>query len=164
MSVNFNVDKYYPVQGSNKFQTVAFPVTKAFRINCVGSTAGTHTCVSLPKGSIVLGFVARVAEALESTGATVQLGFTGVGHMLSTAHASGTATLGTIITGNAGSALSSKTYQAAYCLTAADTFDFIVGSQAITTGSGAGKIDVFLTYIPVPVGDLDTSEFLTYSF
>ena len=165
MSVNFNVDKFYPVQGSNKFQTVSFPITKAFRINCVGSTAGTHTCVSLDKGTIVLGFVARVAEAVESSGsATVQLGFTGVGHMLSTAHGSGAATLGTIITGNGGSALSSKTYQAAYCLTAADTFDFIVGAAPISTGSGAGKIDVFLTYIPIPVGDLDTSEFLTYSF
>ena len=158
----FGVDKLYPVQGSNKFQTVSFPITKAFRINLAGSTVGTRTLFRVPKGSLVLGFVGRVSEAMESSGATVQIGFTGVGSMLSTAHASGAATLGTIITGNANSALSSKAAQMVYPLTADDTFDCIIGTGDITTGNGAGKIDVFLTYIPAPVDDLSTSEFLSY--
>jgi hypothetical protein len=161
----FVADKFYPVQGSNRFQTSSFPITKAFRINCAGSTVGTHTCFSVPKGSKILGFSARVAEAVESSGAaTVQLGFTGVGSVLSTAHGSGAATLGTIITGNSNSALSSKTAQMIYIPIADETFDFIVGTAPISTGSGAGKIDVFLTYIPLPTEDLSTAEFLSYSF
>jgi hypothetical protein len=160
----FVADKFYPVQGSNRFQTSSFPITKAFRIVCAGSTAGTHTCFSIPKGSKILGFSARMAEALESSGATIQLGFTGVGSMLSTVHASGAATAGTIITGNSNSALSSKTCQMVYIPTADETFDFIVGTGAITTGNGSGKIDVFLTYIPLPTEDLSTAEFLSYSF
>jgi len=156
------VGKYYPVQGTNKFQTVSFPITKAFRVNLPGKTAATHTLFSVPKGSIVLGFSARVATAMESTGATIQIGFTGVGSMLSTAHASGAATLGTIITGNANSALSSKTSQMVYCPIADDTFDLIVATQDITTALGAGVLDVFLTYVPMPVDPLTTSEFLSY--
>ena len=83
---------------------------------------------------------------------------------LLTAHGSAAATVGTIITGNSNSALSSGSAQMAYIPTAADTFDFIVGGNVISTGSGAGVIDVFLTYIPLPSEDLSTSEFLSYSF
>ena len=105
-----------------------------------------------------------VADALESTNAaTVQLGFTGIGTMLSTAHGTGTATKGTIITGNAASALSSKTCQMAYIPTADETFDVIVGGNKFSTGSGnGGSIDVYLTYIPLPNGDLSTSDFLSF--
>jgi hypothetical protein len=124
------------------------------------TAATTYTLFTVPKGSVVLGFTGRVSAAVESTNAaTVQIGFTGVGGMLSTAHASGAATLGTIITGNSNSALSSATYQLPYVLTANDTFDLIVGGNR----ANAGKIDVFLTYIPVPVDDLSTDEFLTYT-
>lgn len=155
-------DKFYPVQGSNRFMTCSFPITKGFHVDLKGSTAGTHTAFSVPKGSVVLGFSARVTEALESTGITVQLGFTGVGSMLSTAHASGAATVGTIITGNSNSALSSKTSQMAYIPTADDTFDIIITGPITTAQSG--EFDVFLTYIPIPTEDLSTSEFLSYSF
>jgi len=91
------VDKYYPMQGTNKFQTVSFPITKAFSVDIGEDTAtGTHTLFTVPKGSVVLGFIGRVTEALESTAAaTVQIGFTGVGGMLSTAHGSGAFTVGT---------------------------------------------------------------------
>jgi len=156
-----NVDKYFPVQGTNKFQTVSFPITKAFKINLANTTgATTYTLFNVPKGSLVLGFTGIVRTAVESTNAaTIQIGFTGVGHMLSTAHASAAATAGTVITGNGGSALSSKTYQATYALTADDTFDLIVG----TNKANAGVIDVFLTYIPSPVNTLSSSDFLTYN-
>lgn len=155
------VDKYYPVQGTNKFQTTSFPITKAFVVDLANTTgATTYSLFSVPKGSVVLGFSARMSEAHETGGAgTIQLGFTGVGGMLSTAHASAAATAGTIITGNSNSALSSATYQLPYVLTANDTFDLIVGTAAAT----AGQVDVYLTYVPVPVDDLSTSEFLTYT-
>jgi len=160
----YAVDKYFPVQGSNKFQTYSFPITKAFHVDLKGSTAGTHTCFTVPAGSIVLGFAARVSEALESSGITVQVGFTGVGSMLSTAHASGAATVGTIITGNSNSALSSKTTQMVYIPTADDTFD-VITSGAMTTASGyTGELDVYLTYIPLPTAVLTTADALSYSF
>lgn len=155
-----NVDKYFPMQGTNKFQTVSFPIVKGFKIDLANTTgATTYTLFRVPKGSIVLGFSAIVRTAMESTNAaTLQLGFTGVGSILSTAHGSGAATVGTVITGNSNSALSSKTVQMAYVLTADDTFDCIVG----TNKTNAGVVDVFLTYIPVPGVAMSTSDFLTY--
>lgn len=156
----FSLDKYYPVQGSNKFQTVSFPITKAFAVD-FGAQSTANATVALatfPKGSIILGFAVRVTETLASTAAaTVQFGFTGVGGMLSTAHGSGAATAGTIITGNSNSALSSKTYQLAYALTADDTFDIILATDA----PSAGKADCFVTYIPLPMDSIDTANFLS---
>lgn len=156
----FSLDKYFPVQGSNKFQTVSFPITKAFAVD-FGAQSTANATVQLatfPKGSIILGFAVRVTETLASTSAaTVQFGFTGVGGMLSTAHGSAACTAGTIITGNANSALSSKTYQLAYALTADDTFDIIL---AIDPPS-AGKADCFVTYIPLPSEAIDTANFLS---
>jgi hypothetical protein len=158
----FAVDKYYPVQGSNKYETVSFPMTKAFTVDLTNTTgATTYELVTFPKGSIILGFAVRMAEALEATAAsTIQFGFTGVGSMLSTAHGSGAATAGTIITGNSNSALSSKTAQMAYVLTAADTFDLIVGTAKISAG---GRADCYVVYVPTPQDSLSTSDFLSLS-
>lgn len=155
------VDKYYPVQGVNKFQTVSFPITKAFVIDAAAATTGTHTLFTLPKGSRVSGWTARVSESVETLGAgTVQMGLTGVGAMLSTVMASGAMTAGTVLGVSSNTVLTSNTsYQIPVVLTANDTFDFIVA----TTGLSAGQIDVFLTYTPLPVDDLTTSEFLTYT-
>jgi len=153
-------DKYYPVQGSNKFETVSFPMTKALAVD-FGAQSTSNATVALcnfVKGSIILGFAVRITEVLTSTSAaTIQFGFTGVGGMLSTAHGSGTAAVGTIITGNSNSALSSKTYQLPYVLTADDTFDLILATDA----PSAGKADVFITYIPIPNEALSTSDFLS---
>jgi hypothetical protein len=156
------VDKYFPVQGSNKFQTVSFPITKAFAVD-VGAQSTSNATVALatfPKGSVILGFAARVTEALVSTAAaTIQLGFTGVGYMLTSVHASGAFTVGTILApGGAGaSAVSSKQYCIPYVLTADDTFDVILATDA----PSAGKADIFVTYVPIPQGNLSTSDFLS---
>jgi hypothetical protein len=148
------VDKFYPVQGTNKYMTVSFPITKAFRIDFGAQTVGTIECHTFPKGSMVLGFSARVVEAMESGGAaTLQLGFTGK-HMLSSALGSGAATLGLILSPMG---FTSNTANACppYVLTANDTFDSIIASTYCT----AGKVDVFVTYIPLPINDLTTTEF-----
>ena len=157
----FAVDKYYPVQGSNKYETVSFPMTKAFTVDLTNTTdATTYELVTFPKGSIILGFAVRMAEALEATAAsTIQFGFTGVGGMLSTAHASAAATAGTIITGNSNSALSSPT-SGKYVLTAADTFDLIVGTAKVSVG---GRADCYVVYVPIPQDSLSTSDFLSLS-
>ena len=91
-------NKYYPVQGSNKFETVSFPMTKAFTVDFGGSAAtNTFALETFTKGSVILGFVAKVVEAMETGGAgTVKFGFSGT-IMMSTARASGAATLDTII-------------------------------------------------------------------
>ena len=150
------VDKYFPVQGSNKFRTVSFPVTDAFAIDFGAGTTGTHAIKTYKKGSIVLGFVARVTEAMESAGsATIQLGFTGK-PMLTSAIGSGVATLGAVLYPiGYSSRVSSASSVEAYILAADDSFDLIVGTTSLT----AGKVDVFLTYIPIPVDDLTTSDF-----
>lgn len=154
------IDKFYPVQGTNKFQTVSFPITKAFAVDFGAQTTGNATVAlaTFPKGAVVLGFAVRITELLVSTAAaTIQFGFTGVGGMLSTAHGSGAAAVGTIVTGNSNSALSSKTYQLPYVLTADDTFDLILAVD----NPSAGKADCFVTYIPLPTGNVSTADFLS---
>lgn len=147
-------DKFYPVQGTNKYQTVSFPITKAFRVDFGAGTTGTHAMETFPKGSIILGFCVRIEEAMEAAGsATVQFGFTGK-TMLTSAHGSGTCTLNSILVPLG---LSSNTASAPepYILTADDTFDLIVGTTSLT----AGKADIFVTYIPIPGESLDTDDF-----
>lgn len=147
-----SVDKYYPVQGTNKFETVSYPMTKAFAVDFGAMTTGTATLYSFPKGAVILGFAARVTEAMEAAGAaTLQIGFTGTA-MLSSVHASATATLNTIIAPSTTMVLLPLT------LTADDTFDIIIGTTSLT----AGKIDIFVTYVPIPIEDLSTSDFLSY--
>jgi hypothetical protein len=80
--------------------------------------------------------------------ATVQIGFTGT-DMLTTAWASDTAILNAIVSKPNTSLFSP------YVLTANDTFDIIVASTACT----AGKMDIYCTYIPVPLENLSTSDF-----
>ena len=146
------VDKYYPVQGVNKFQTVSFPMTKAFAVDFGAQSTGTYQTASFPKGAVILGFSARVTEAMETAGAgTLQLGFTGT-QMLSSATGSAVAVLDAVLRP------STTAVKVPLVLTADDTFDIIVG----TTSCTAGKVDVFVTYIPLPVDDLSTSDFLSY--
>jgi len=144
-----NVGKYYPVQGTNRFQTVSFPITRAFRIDFGAGTTGTRQTEVFPKGATVYGFAARVVEAVETAGAgTVQLGFSGT-DALSSALTSGQLTLDTIV----GPSTTSDVLP--IVLGAADTFDVILG----TTDATAGKVDVFVTYTPIPIVDLSTSDF-----
>jgi len=156
-------NKYYPVQGTNKFETVSFPITKAFRVNLAGSTVGSNSLFLLPPGTMVLGFYGKMVEALASSSvATFQIGFTGT-QMLSDATGSTTASLGAIIAPPK-STDSSNVHIETYILTAQDSFDCIIATDPISTGSGAGKIDIFLTYVPYIAEALTTSEFPVYSF
>jgi len=155
--------KYYPVQGTNKFETVSFPITKAFRINLAGSTVGSNALFYLPAGTVVLGFYGKMVEALASSSvATFQIGFTGVTGMLTAATGSTTATVNAIIT-TANSTDSSFVHRETYILTAQDSFDCIIATDPIST-AGTGKIDVFLTYVPGITEAITTSEFPVYSF
>lgn len=152
---SIGVTKYFPVQGSNKFQTVSFPITKAVAIDFgAQGSSGTDTTFSLPKGSMVLGFTARFTEAYDSSGAgTFQLGFTGT-EMLTSALSSGTATAVDAVVGPTTTAVLNP-----LVLVADDTFDVIIGTSG---GASAGKVEVFITYVPIPVQNLSTSDFLSY--
>lgn len=152
-----NVDKYYPVQGVNKFRTVSFPITKEFRVDLANTTgAATYALFQVPAGAIVHGFAVRMASALETAGSgTVQFGFTGKAGQLTAATASGAATAGTILVPNSTAAGAPQLY----ITTAADTFDLIVATAAAT----GGIADVFLTYTPIPTEDLNTDDHLSYT-
>lgn len=154
MSLN-GVGKYYPVQGSNKFQTVSFPITKAVAIDFgAQSTSSTYGAFTIPKGSLILGFTARVQEAYDSgaKAGTFQLGITGTG-MLTSALSSGTATAVGAIVGPSSTMVLNPIW-----LKTDDTFDVIIGTSG---GATAGKVDVYITYVPIPQAALSTSEFLS---
>jgi hypothetical protein len=117
------VSKYYPVQGSNKFETVSFAMTKAFAVDFGAGTTGTHTMARFPKGALILGFSGRITEAMEAAGsATVQFGFVGT-QMLSSALGSGVAVLNYIV------GPSSTAVVVPIRLAADDTFDIVVGTE-----------------------------------
>ncbi len=144
-----NVGKYYPVQGTNRFQTVSFPITRAFRIDAGAGTTATHQTEVFPKGAIIHGFSARVVEAFEAAGsATVTMGFTGT-DCLSSALTSATLVLDYIVGPSTTADVLPVT------LKADDTFDVTIA----TTNLIAGKVDVFVTYTPIPIVDLSTSDF-----
>lgn len=148
--------KYYPIQGSNKFQTVNFPVTSAFVVDFATQVAGTYAVKYFPAGSLILGFYGKITEAMETAGSgTVQMGFTSL--MVTSAHASGTATVGTILAPHfptSGTVVSHE----AIVLTANTAFNCIVATNTCT----AGKADVFVTWLPPVAEDLSTDEFPVY--
>ena len=146
-----SVQKYYPVQGTNKFQTVSFPMVKAFSIDFGAQAVGTDTTAQFPKGAMILGFIARVTEAASSAGgtATLQIGFSGTS-MLSSAIAESSLTDGAVFGANGSAPIVLSDY---------DTFDSIVGTEAFTSG----KIDVFVLYVPLPSESLDSDNFAEYT-
>jgi hypothetical protein len=149
----FQVDKYYPVQGVNKFQTISFPITKGVAVDFGAvSASGVVVLDTIPKGALVLSIWGRMTEAYETagTGAGFTLGLTGT-PLLSSAHGSSSAGLGVIVAPPDSSGMS-------IVLTANDTVDLTIGTSGAAT---AGKMDVYISYIPTPVGDLTTADFLS---
>jgi len=150
------VQKIYPVQGSNKWESVAMPVTKAFRIDAGVQAAGAAACQAFNKGDTILSFVAIVTEAVTSAGeATVALGFTGT-EALSAATEKATLVADYPL----GPELGDNASAGPYILTADDNFDCTVATATLT----AGKFDVYVTYIPSPLVDSldsDYEEFVT---
>ena len=142
----------YPV-GQDRFKTVAPVVTEAFQIDFGAQVTGTNTLRNYPAGTLMLGFAGRVAEAAEALGSgTMQFGLTGT-VLLTSALGSGAMTLGTYI----GPAATNED-NLPLLLTSDDTFDAING----TTGMSAGKVDVYVSYIPLPKDALDTNVFHVY--
>lgn len=138
-----SVQQMYPVQGTNKFETTSFPISKSFRISVTGNTAAaTSPLVVFPKGSTIIGFRGRVTTALTSTGsATLQLGFSGT-RMITLAMAKTTVDAEGDIVGVSVTAGSQK--GGPLTLLADDTFDIITGTAKWTLG----KIDVDVFYYP----------------
>lgn len=151
------VDKFYPVQGSNKFETVSFPITKAFHIDMGGNTSKTNKLYAVPKGSLILGFAARITEAFV-TGAdtnTFQLGFVGT-QMLSSKQSSSKTSVGVYI------GPSTTAVKVPVLLSTQVTTSYLF-QTVVSDCYTAGQVDVFLTYIPHPQDSLSTSDFLSYT-
>ena len=144
-----SVQKYYPVQGINKFETVSFPMVKAFKIDLSGLAVGTTTTVQFPKGSIILGFVVRsTSTAASSGGGTATFGFTG--KMVTSALAASSLADGAVNgTADGGGPI---------VLTADDTFDVAVATATFESGA----VDVFVFYVPMPNEDLDSDSFQNF--
>lgn len=122
--------------------------TKKFRIDAGVQVAGTATTESFKAGTIVLGFSARVTEAVTSAGsATVALGFTGT-FMISDVLAKATL----VDDYRFGANCDGTEYFAPYHITTADTFDCIVAVATLT----AGKFDVEVFYIEALEEELST--------
>lgn len=143
-------EQIYPYDGLQKFATWNVPVVAAFRLDAGAQAVGTNTLKQFHQGDVILGFVARVTEAVTSGGAgTLQLGFTGKSQ-LSAAVAKSTLVadyqFGPVDKG-------------AYVLAADDTFDSIVGTADLT----AGKCDIYVIYYPAVTEDLssDVKEYVT---
>jgi hypothetical protein len=142
-----SVKRLYPYEANNEYPTVSPERTAHFRIDAGAQAAGTATTLQLPAGSAVTGWRAKVTEAVTSGGsATVQLGFSGT-TMLSAAIAKATLVAGYEFGPD-------HTADAAfYVMTAADTFDSIVGTATLT----AGKFDVTVWYHPPQEGEMDST-------
>ena len=143
----------YPV-GNEKFKTLAPVVTEAFQIDFGAQTTGTATLRNYPAGTQIIGWCGRIAEAAEGLGAaTMQFGFAGT-ILVSSALASGDMTLGDWVQPS-----STHEDNGPLVLASDDTFDSINA----TTGMSAGKVDVYVTYLPLPKDALDTDVFHVYT-
>jgi len=145
-----SVNKYYPMQGTNKYETVSFPITKGFMVDFGAATSSsTNGTETFPKGSIILGFTCVVTEAFETAGTgTIVCGFTGT-QMLSSLIGSGAATVGDVF------GKSTTSISGGITLTAEDAFDVTTDNSGAAT---AGKMDVFVTYVPAPLQGLSSAE------
>jgi len=152
-----SVQKYYPMQGTKKFATSSRPIVRSFRVDFEdGTVTGVKTLSQFAKGCQILGFQRRVNKAFTSVGsATIQCGFTVTtsGGMISSAIAVATLVADYIFG-------ASSTYtKAPKLLATADNFDLDVGTTTIKTG----QLDVHVTYIPPPDGNIpDGDNFETF--
>ena len=143
------IQRYYPMQGSKRYETTSAVVVDTFRIAATANTAAaTTTLKSFPKGSLILGFVGRVTTAFTSTGsATLQLGFTGASQLSAATAKTDIDGIGDIV------GPSSTNTAGPYVCAADDTFDAIVG----TTFFSAGEMDIHVVYVPPPDGVADST-------
>ena len=119
-----NVQRYYPHQGSKRFETTSGAITKSFRIAATTQGQTTDTTETFPKGAMILGFQVKVTIDVAGTSSTVQMGFTGT-EMLSAAIAEATLVPGYVF----GAALGNDDSGGPLTLSADDTFDCIVATS-----------------------------------
>lgn len=139
------VDRYFPIQGSNKWETVNFEMTKAIHVDVSAGTVATHDTFILPKNVIVTGIVCRVHTA--TAGGTV---VATVGSTSTSAHAAGSA---------AGALQGAIPTEANAYLSSATAVQVTIGTAAMT----AGKVDIYVSYIPYPLEDLDPNVHASYT-
>ena len=151
------VQKYYPMQGSRRYETTNFPCVKTFRLTCTGMTSNkTSTFQQFEKGSMILGFQAVVTTAFVVTG-LLRLGFT-------------SQTMYSTLTGNSTTLFSAAGYAVgpsatglggSYTISAAsDTFDGLSNTMTLTSG----KMDIHVLYIPPPNGMASNTVTTQYAF
>lgn len=150
-----SVQRYYPHQGSKRFETISGAIVKGFRIDMGAQAADSWAAQTFRKGDMILGFQAKVTEAVTSAAdaISVQLGFT------SKTMLSASVTYATLVA-NYVLGPDESADAAVYVLAADDTFDVIITSTAT---ANAGKFDVSVTYVPAPDGVMDGTfkEFVT---
>ena len=140
-----SVQKHYPMQGSKRFETTSMPIVRSFRVDCGAQTATTTSTQIFRKGDMILGFQAKVTEAVTSADAnSITLGFTG-NRMLSAS----TTKTSLVVNYVLGPNQTNGSEACPYVLTADDYFD--VTETATATGT-AGKFDVHVLYVPAPDG------------
>jgi len=138
----------YPVQGKLEHKTTGFVKVASFRIDLgVHAHTETQTTKMFKKGDVILGFRAKVIEALTSTGsATLILGFSGTTMLSADTAKTALDAIGDILGPD------NSADAAALCLESDDTFDTTVGTAALT----AGKVDIDVIYLPAARQDLGT--------
>jgi hypothetical protein len=149
------IQKYYPMQGSRRYETTNFPCVKTFRLTCTGMTSNkTSTYQSFERGCVVLGFQAVVNTVFAVTG-LLRLGFTG---QLCYSTLTGFPTTDLTTLGNAFGP-SATGIGCSYTITAvSDTFDGLSNTKTLTSG----KLDIHVLYVPPPNGEADSTTFKTY--
>ena len=149
------IQRYYPMQGSRKYETTSAIVVDTFRLSCTANTGVmTLTGPTYTKGSMLLGFSGKVTTAFTSTGtAKIRIGLIGTG-MSSIIHGlTAVNDIGEIIGPGA------TNTPAVLTLTADDTFD--LGVTAVKMSARA--MDVRVVYVPAPDGVADTTFKQYYS-
>ena len=144
------------MQGSRRYETTNFPCVKTFRLTCTGMTANkTCTYQQFEKGSIILGFQAKVTQAFSATG-LLRLGFTSQPmYTTLTGYDTDSLVVGYAIGPSATGVGGSYTI-----IAASDTFDSISVSTAMTTG----KMDIHVLYVPPPNGTASNTVTTQYAF
>ena len=137
------------MQGSRRFESSSFPIVKSFRIDAGAQITGTATTAQFNMGDMILGFQAKVTEAVVGSGASMLLGFTGQRMISGRTAITSLDAIGDVL----GPSVTAAGEAGPYVLTADDTFDCTVSSTTLT----AGKFDIHVCYVPAPNGDCDST-------
>ena len=143
------IQRYYPMQGSKKYETTGAICVKTFRYSATAnSAANTSEGPIFTKGSLILGFCGKVTEAFTSTGsATLTVGFTGTNQLGPDSAKTAIDAIGDVV------GVSPTESPCAMIVTADDTFDFTVGTAKFS----AGQMDFHVVYLPPPDGVADST-------